>query len=613
MNAPLPSSRLHPANVRRRTAQPPTLPPFRLAVALGLCAAAGPAILSSHPNHYVPSFFQPLGDDHLRAASVPETARATARLSVVITDAKLGGPAAVRVRITDESGKVLGFPAAPRQSPEAAAARLAEPGTVVGLPREAIGIMYGANDSAMGYAFQFNGAFYVNGSFDLSLPPGKFTVTLSKGYEFERLTDVITFQSGDHFIRNYEMRRWIDMPERGWYSADDHIHIRRSPRENPLIRDWIAAEDIHVGVLLQMGDFWTTFFSQYAFGEKGRYGSGRYILTSGQEEPRTHELGHTLSLGADRFVRFQDDYYSYDRFFDGIHEAGGVTGYAHQATSFHGYRGMTLDVLDGKIDFLELMQFCVQQGPLAVEHYYRFLDLGYKLTALAGSDFPWCGRGLRPGEEPIGSQIGDVRFYTYTGNSFSFDRWLAGIKAGNTFVTSGPVVELKVNGQLPGSSLDVKPGTKLRVVARAHGQAAQIPLQRLQIIGHGRVLAEVAPGGPGQTSAELAAELEINADHGIWLAARTDAGPSQMAHTTPVYVTVNGDGFHNRANLAAQIDVSKRYLQELRDWLQSPAAASGSRAPRQTPGVWFYSGAAARLERRIAAAEAKLEALRQRP
>jgi hypothetical protein len=49
---------------------------------------------------------------------------------------------------------------------------------------------------------------------------------------------------------------------------------------------------------------------------------------------------------------------------------------------------MTLDVLAGKIDFLELAQFCVPEGPLAVDHYYHFLDLGYRLTALAGSDFP---------------------------------------------------------------------------------------------------------------------------------------------------------------------------------------------------------------------------------
>ncbi len=61
------------------------------------------------------------------------------------------------------------------------------------------------------------------------------------------------------------------MPARGWYSGDDHIHLRRSPRENDKIVRWTAAEDVHVGNLLQMGDFWNYVFSPYAFGEEGRY------------------------------------------------------------------------------------------------------------------------------------------------------------------------------------------------------------------------------------------------------------------------------------------------------------------------------------------------------
>ena len=240
------------------------------------------------------------------------------------------------------------------------------------------------------------------------------------------------------------------------------------------MRDWIAAEDVHVGVLLQMGNFWTTYFSQYAWGAKGRYGEGGYILTPGQEEPRTHEIGHTISLGAENFVRFQSEYYSYDKVFDRVHELGGVSGYAHSAMSFHGYRGMTLDVLAGKIDFLEVMQFCVPAGPLALDHYYRFLDLGYKVTALAGSDFPWCGRGGRAGEEQVGPQIGDARFYTQVGSPFSFERWLDGVKAGHTFVSTGPMLDFQVAGRLPGSSWEVKAGAKLRMTATAYGQPTQI-------------------------------------------------------------------------------------------------------------------------------------------
>ncbi|MBI4622029.1 MAG: CehA/McbA family metallohydrolase [Verrucomicrobia bacterium] len=583
--------------------------PMRLASVISLTALGWPHALPAHPDHGVALALQPAGTE--QPIGVPGIARGEARLAVTILDAKTGEPTPVRVRITGEDGKPLGLPM-PRNAPGAAEARLAFPGSVVGLPPEAIGVMYGPNDSAQGYAFQPDGAFYVSGSFDMPMPAGKFRVTLTKGYEFIRESEELVLKAGDHVARKYSLRRWVDMPARGWYSADDHIHLRRSPRENPLILDWIAAEDVHVGVLLQMGDFWTTYFSQYAWGEKGRYGAGGYILTPGQEEPRTHELGHTISVGAERFVRFQDDYYSYDRVFDRVHELGGVSGYAHSAMSFHGYRGMSLDVLAGKIDFLEVMQFCVPQGPLALDHYYRFLDLGYKLTALGGSDFPWCGRGQRPGEEQVGPQIGDARFYTYAGQPFSFARWLEGVKAGNTFVTTGPMLDFQVNGRLPGSSLDVKAGTKLRISATAYGHQPQIPLKRLQIIGHGKVLAEVTAGEPGQNPGRLSVDLELGVEHGIWLAARTDAGVAQLAHTTPVYVTVNGDGFHNRANLAPQIELTKRYLQEIRDLFNSPASRDERQALRSTPSPALYPGARARLERRVAEAEAKLEELRGR-
>ena len=581
---------------------------------LALMTLPGAVSLQAHPGHVfaqVKSTAQPAVP---RPASGTDLARTDARLSVTIVDAKLGRPTPVRVRITDETGKPLGPVGLtlPSNSPGNVEARLAVPGSVIGLTKEAIAVMYGTNDSAQGYGFQMNGAFYVNGSFDLPMPSGKFFLTITKGYEFVQQKEELTFKPGDHLTRRYELRRWIDMPERGWYGADDHIHLRRSPRDNPLILDWIAAEDVHVGVLLQMGDFWTTYFSQYAWGQRGVYASGNHLLTSGQEEPRTHELGHTLSLGAEQFVRFPDDYYSYDKFFDRVHALNGVSGYAHQAVSFHGYRGMALDALGGKIDFLEVMQFCVQSGPLAVENYYRFLDLGCKLTALGGSDFPWCGRGLRAGEERVGPQIGDARFYTYVGGELTFERWRAGVKAGNTVVTTGPMLEFEVNGQRPGSTIDVKPGARLRIVARGHGHPTQIPLQRIQIIGHGRVLHEGTVGSPGQTPDRLSIELELPVERGIWLAARVDAGGSQMAHSTPVYVTVNGDGFHNRADLPARIKLTRSHLDELREQLVPTEVKEDRQSLRATPPPWRYPGTRARLEHRITEAENKLEALRQR-
>jgi hypothetical protein len=188
-------------------------------------------------------------------------------------------------------------------------------GTIGPLPEAAIAIMWGQDDQAFGYGFQPDSSFYVDGAFGVELQPGTYHMSLAKGQEYLSQQHEINVGLGD-LSETFRLQRWINMPERGWYSADDHIHLRRSPRENPLILKWVAAEDIHVGALLQMGDFWTTYFAQYAWGKDGGYQVEDYFLTSGQEEPRTHEIGHTISLAADGFVRARPDYYHYDDVFD---------------------------------------------------------------------------------------------------------------------------------------------------------------------------------------------------------------------------------------------------------------------------------------------------------
>lgn len=489
-------------------------------------------------------------------------------LRVTIVDATTGQPTPVRVRITAADGVPISKPTL---------GQLAMPGDVLGVPPEALAIMYGRDDIADGYGTQPDGAFYVDGAFTLSLPPGTYDVHVTKGYEFVRQRHRVSVTPGRALSERYELQRWTDMPGRGWYSSDDHIHLRRSPRENPLIVRWIAAEDIHVGNLLQMGDYFTTFFTQYAFGEAGRYQEGRHLLSPGQEEPRTPEIGHTISLGASGFVRSRErEYYTYATTFDRVHELGGITGYAHQGVTFHGWRGMTLDVLQGKLDFLELLQFCAPQGPLVTDNYYRFLDLGFPLIATAGSDFPWCGRNTKFGaDENEGPHIGDARFYTYVGGPLTFDAWFAALKAGRTFVTSGPMLEFTVDESLPGSTLERRTGDRLRIVARAHGHATDVPLSRVELIVHGEVVRSVAGTDAGQSSEriELTHDIPVG-QHGVWLAVRAYGGPTQVAHTTPVYVRANGIGFENPATFTRYLQMSRAYLDEIEASLEKPTGTA---------------------------------------
>jgi hypothetical protein len=469
----------------------------------------------------------------------------SAHLRVATVDAQSGNPVPVRVRLTDATGAIT-------RTPEAA-----------------IGIMHGFNDMAIGFDTVYNRFFYVDGGFDMELQPGVYHLEVSRGYEYLRQELDLELDAGAARTETLRLDRWVDMPERGWYSADDHIHLRRSPRENPMILKWISAEDVHVGALLQMGDFWATYFAQYAWGEEGSYQVEDYLLASGQEEPRTHEIGHTISLAADDFVRFEGQYYYYDQIFNAIHELGGVTGYAHKGVLFFGYRGLTLDVLREKVDFIEILQF----DEMVLDHYYHFLNLGYKLTALAGSDFPF------------GGVIGDARFYTYLENGLSFEAWRESLHEGHTFVSNGPVIELKVNDAIPGDQLDLSAGSTLHIRAEALGHAGQVPLSSLEIVAHGRVIATATPNEPGQSPETLTIELDHDLDHGIWIAARARAAEGQVAHTTPVYVTTDGSSFHDPETALDYLALSERYLDELAAVIAQPNETLNQLAWRYREGL----------------------------
>ncbi len=200
-----------------------------------------------------------------------------ATLAVRILDAATGQPTPVRVRLQNQNG----------ERPKVRGA-LAVSESAIPIPRQAIAVMFGTQDRAEGYAIQPDGSFYLDGSFDVRLAPGTYTLAISKGFEYLHETQSIELKPGASLTREYKLRRWVDMPARGWYSADDHIHLRRSLADNHPIAQWIAAEDLHVGNLLRMGDFWETYFAQYAFGERGRYteaGTPAFLRTGGAAHP----------------------------------------------------------------------------------------------------------------------------------------------------------------------------------------------------------------------------------------------------------------------------------------------------------------------------------------
>ena len=123
------------------------------------------------------------------------------------------------------------------------------------------------------------------------------------------------------------------MVDKGWYSADDHLHISRPVDGlNPYISKMMQAEDVNVSNLLLFG-LARRFHNcvQYAHGPDGLYREGDYLLATGQENPRTHFLCHVVTLGSHSPVNFPEEYLIYRRFFEEVQRRQALSGFAHFA------------------------------------------------------------------------------------------------------------------------------------------------------------------------------------------------------------------------------------------------------------------------------------------
>jgi hypothetical protein len=364
--------------------------------------------------------------------------------------------------------------------------------------------------------------YQTSGDFFIDLPPGRWRIGASHGMEYVPVVEEFEITGGGTIEKALQLKRWIDLPARGWWSGDVHVHHpSKEPEQREFLMQYAIAEDVHVVNLLEMGHHQGTDFPQAGFGEKFRVQRGSFALVSGQEDPRS-TFGHIIGLNLKAMVRDLSTYDFYDVTFRGIHaQKDTLVGFAH--FSWNGCdlpRGFPWFVTTGELDFIELLQFRM----LNRLDYAEYLNLGFRLTAAAGSDTPW------------GSTIGEVRTYVHTGGRFDVDAWFRNFKAGHTFVSNGPALEFTVDGELPGTELTRSPGDRVKLRARVLGHPGIGLPTVLRIEGPSGVLKE-ATSQRGET--ELNLELEHKVDTSQWIMASAACDNQALANTTPVYVVVD--------------------------------------------------------------------------
>ena len=400
--------------------------------------------------------------------------------------------------------------------------------------------------------------FYARGDYELAVPPGRYQVEAVRGLSHDQAEAMIEVGAGMTRVVDLDIPLLEDLHASGWYSGNTHTHYHLEMEENPddRLRLVPPAEALDVSVISYLIRNDSPYITnRYPVGRLPQF-SGEGTLVDVGEEARNNiktwsmGYGHCLFLNIPRLVEpvstgllSRDgklpDFPTLSMLCAEAKRIGGTTVWCHDGQGME----MPVAVALGNVD-----AFNLADGTEAdYGRYYRLLNCGFQLPASSGTDW-WI--------------YDHNRVFVQVDGPFTYDGWIRGLKAGRTFVTNGPLLELKVNGKAPGAALETH--GPLQVAARA---VSRLPFERLEIVRDGEVVAEQS----ARDHREVVLEGEIPVHRSGWIAARvaarakTQAGFTVFAHTSPVYYKVPGT-LGRRAEAAGafvdQIEASMRIVRK---------------------------------------------------
>lgn len=435
------------------------------------------------------------------------------------------------------------------------------------------------------------------------LPPGKYEVTVRRGPEYIEQTRTITVPSGvvSH-EETFELKRWVHMAGRGWYSGDHHVHAAgcahyESPEAGVKPVDMFRqalGEDLNVACVLTWGPCWY---------HQKNYFDGRVHSLSTEEHlirydvevsgfPSSH-AGHVCLLRLE-----EDDYPGTTRIeewpswtlpvLQWAKGQGGVTGYAHSGWGLEpmeetvelpnyvmpkfdgiGANEYIVTVTHDAIDYISTVD---TPAPWELNIWYHTLNCGFRARISGETDYPCI----------FDDRVGMGRTYVKLDGGLDFNRFVSEIADGSGYVSDGlsHIIDLRVGDGglgLNSSEISVDSPRTLEITANvsaylpekqdARGkEIAARPLtyqpywdiERCRIEDTRNVPVELVVNGCPVARTEIVADgsfqevaFEHRFDTSSWAAVRIY--PS--SHTNPVFVIVDGK----------PIRASKRSAQWCRD------------------------------------------------
>lgn len=470
-------------------------------------------------------------------------------LTLLVIGCRVCAGADITVRIVDEGGSIT--PA--RAWVDVGSKRLfrpESPGTVTPYERDR--------------------SFSCDGVFTMEVPKGSAVIHIEKGKEFVPVNLSVEIGEEGEIEKTITIKRWINMPQQGWYSADLHVHLGH---DDPRVLQQLAlADDVHLVPaftywLRGRGETWEAGWPDDTYTNPIKVDDQHLITRNNIEVERINSASIPGGFFGATFLYHLNLPVTAGQYGEHYPTDAALCRIArkHSPAAVFDCDKPTWAVtaITAALGTLDTVQVCHNHyhrestisggwgmiGPLTPDEsnaaaddklfyrtnalYYRLLNCGFRLGVSGGSAI---------GVMPVAT--GQHRAYARVEGQFTADKYWEAVKAGRSFATSGPMIDLKVGGKGIGSTLKLTTTDPTPLICEASVGSID-SLESLQIIQNGEVLATInLPGGQNEDEVIFEAlRCEIIPKRSGWVVARAlflaPDGRLRQAHTSPVYLSID--------------------------------------------------------------------------
>ncbi len=383
-----------------------------------------------------------------------------------------------------------------------------------------------------GYPFWID-HFACDGRAEIRLAEGDYTYEIDRGPEYRLETGSLHVVDGKPLHLACRLRRLADLSAEAWYSGETHVH--RPVEQTELL---MRAADLHIAEVIT---WWnnTNLWQSRRLPESTivRFDGNRfYDLLAGEDERGGgallfFQLRQPLAIGGS-----QHEYPSAVEFINQARERPNVwidiekpfwwdfpmwltTGAIDSVGLVHNHLqrdGLLDNEAWGRARDLSRYPGVTGNGLWTQQIYFHMLNAGFRIPPTAGS-----ASGV------LRNPLGYNRAYVHVPGELTYEQWWQNLRAGHVFVTNGPLLRVRANGQLPGSVL--RGAGSLRVTLDGRLDSRD-PIGALELVSSGGVEPVTLP-------------CELNIRESGWFLLRATADVSRtyrVACTGPFYVEIDG-------------------------------------------------------------------------